>query len=357
MFDSASEYGIDNTVASNILKAKHPSPARIALAAALCPEVLFERKSWASPASLVAAEKLTSMCGKDPMVVRNALAHWVGKYHLFQTKPGDLRSYNVVNMAEIYRWDRNLGAWIAVAVAERFLSLAKNPKAGGPQAVELFAYCKQTLDKSKELLSSSWAGMSPLASELNSLVALTSNFQALYNGWLTSEINRNASASPGAWDINSMEVDDVGIRAFTISRDVAGSDLWNNRLGANCIAKMTVAVGTLVLTARDAVAFDESEGLFGRIDQMMSLGYNASWYAVPISGDVYGITLREVGSTMSAAIYSYPVHYSGQRRRSSGELSQGMKTAGMRAAAAGVGALVGAAVGGMAARSLSSRGG
>lgn len=88
-----------------------PKPQRVALAAALCPEILSEKKKWTrNPGSLVEAEVFAQQCGRSMQDIKLALVEWVMANSVFGTIQG---------LAE---WDAMLGAWCGADLAERVVA-------------------------------------------------------------------------------------------------------------------------------------------------------------------------------------------------------------------------------------------
>lgn len=103
--------GIDPIVEKTILGAKDRrkwKPERVALAAALCPEILGEKKVWTrNPRSLVEAEKMGIQCGRSILQIKIPLVAWardVGPY---------------AAMKALASWDTMLTAWVGAAIASR----------------------------------------------------------------------------------------------------------------------------------------------------------------------------------------------------------------------------------------------
>jgi len=107
-------YGIDPQVWAKVAgrSASRATPALVALAASICPELLNEGIHWKPYDSLTKTEdsRIAQQCGTSYLQVRNALAAWVMAQPYADRPLGDLA-----------RWDLRLGVWCACAVAEAAL--------------------------------------------------------------------------------------------------------------------------------------------------------------------------------------------------------------------------------------------
>lgn len=110
---------IDKVVESAILpRTGAYKPERVALAAALCPELLGEKKRWTrNPKTIVEAERIGEECGRSMRDIKLALVEWASLGTPYETMIG------------LSRWDAMLAAWVASALAER-VSKHSSPNEG-----------------------------------------------------------------------------------------------------------------------------------------------------------------------------------------------------------------------------------
>ena len=133
MFDS-----IDPRVRSVLLKRAPYSLDRVAMAAALCPELLGERDRWTGARSLAAAELQAEECGRTPEDVRRAVFEWMITPQNSKTAKawGD-------RLSALALWDYSLALWVVASLirqmTEQVPEYAREPLLDAAAQIEMAA--------------------------------------------------------------------------------------------------------------------------------------------------------------------------------------------------------------------------
>jgi len=134
-------YGIDPRIWKAVVPPGETGPAWVALAASVCPELIDEGFEWAPYGSLALTETsdVAMECGTPTVKIRNAIIEWV-------MAQKDAR----FSVEHLFLWDRRLGAWCALAVAEiaeRYISERNNLASVAIKTARQFLLGRRTVDE------------------------------------------------------------------------------------------------------------------------------------------------------------------------------------------------------------------
>ena len=173
--------GVDPLVAEKIFGSKqHPrlhAPQRVALAAALCPEILGEKKSWtANPKSIIDAERIGEECERSMRTIKYAVASWVESFsargvgHIGYSSPG-------AALHSLLAWDRSLAVWVAASIAQRVAPFAheEDTVSDGPRTAT-----RWRVDDIVEL-AKKWSSTGATHMEFRDLLGMSQRFEAASN--------------------------------------------------------------------------------------------------------------------------------------------------------------------------------
>ncbi len=297
---------IDPRVQERILSSEPNSVGRTLLAAALCPEILSDRKRWEAPKSLAKVERLGEQCGRTPTQIRVTLLEWL-------TTPQKNLWRFPDRMRSLWKWDPALAGWIILRFCSELVPLTKDflrepfeeAIATLLRAVELSSgerRSARSVDSAEKLGSDVREDFSPYEEFSESLLANISRSGPERSPWrialdLREAIFETAFAMSFLDDPETGAIDGSGIGLAARSLAVALWQEWPDRSGD----KFNLDLGSLGRRA-EQIDYAERSPVFLRLLERAVFEYPYGYSRTSSSGAVRGgASSFARGSAMVAA--------------------------------------------------------